>query len=252
MSATAAEWAKFRTVRGWVVAVVIAAAAIAGLALIDGMHGTCTGNSCALPTGPGGEAVTDSFYFVHRQLAGDGTITVRVDSLTGQIPAATGTGMQPGLVPWAKAGIIVKASLAQGSAYAAMMLTGGHGVRMQYDYTGDVAAPAINARWLRLARHGDQVTGYESADGARWINTHRHCQSVTPRPAMIERNIEHIINGVIRAHDIGARNQMARLLRIGGNLGLVMLKLGLRETHLHVWTDYVRSQGRVFRSGAKC
>src|SRR6266536_2502990 len=59
------------------------------------------------------------------------------------------------------------------------------------------------------------------ADGARWINTHRHCQSVTPRPAMIERNIEHIINGVIRAHDIGARNQMARLLRIGGNLGLV-------------------------------
>ena len=169
MSALAAEWVKFRTVRGWVAAVLIAAAVIAGLALSSGLHGTCTGDACAQPTGPGGEAVTDSFYFVHKQLAGDATLTVRVDSLTGQIPAATGTGMRTGLVPWAKAGIVVKASLAQGSAYAAMMLTGSHGVRMQYDYTGDIAAPAINARWLRLARHGDQVTGYESADGARWI-----------------------------------------------------------------------------------
>ena len=42
MSALAAEWVKFRTVRGWVVAVVIAAAVIAGLALSSGMHGTCT------------------------------------------------------------------------------------------------------------------------------------------------------------------------------------------------------------------
>jgi regulation of enolase protein 1 (concanavalin A-like superfamily)/ABC-type transport system involved in multi-copper enzyme maturation permease subunit len=169
VSALAAEWVKFRTVRGWVVAVVIAAAVIAGLALSSGMHGTCTGDSCALPTGPGGEAVTDSLYFVHQQLAGDATITVRVNSLTGQVPAAAGGGMRPGLVPWAKAGIIVKASLAPGSAYAAMMLTGSHGVRMQYDYTGDIAAPAISARWLRLTRHGDQVTGYESADGTRWL-----------------------------------------------------------------------------------
>ena len=39
--------------------------------------------------------------------------------------------MRSGLVPWAKAGIIIKASTRQGSAYAAMMVTGGHGVRMQ-------------------------------------------------------------------------------------------------------------------------
>ena len=49
--------------------------------------------------------------------------------------------MQPGLQPWAKAGLIVKASTTQGSAYAAIMVTGGHGVRMQYDYTHDVAGP---------------------------------------------------------------------------------------------------------------
>jgi hypothetical protein len=30
----------------------------------------------AVPVGPGGEPVTDSFYFVHRPLAGNGSITV--------------------------------------------------------------------------------------------------------------------------------------------------------------------------------
>ena len=44
--------------------------------------------------------------------------------------------------PWAKAGLIMKADTAQGSAYAAVMVTGGHGVRMQYNFTGDIAGPA--------------------------------------------------------------------------------------------------------------
>ena len=80
--------------------------------------------------------MTDSFYFVRQPLAGDGSITVRVTSLTGLIPPANGAGepvgTQPGLQPWAKAGIIIKASTEPGSAYAAMMVTGGHGVRMQW------------------------------------------------------------------------------------------------------------------------
>lgn len=53
------------------------------------------------------------------------------------------------------------------------MLTGSHGVRMQYDYRHDVAgsdsaASAQSPRWLRLTRSGDTVTGYESADGEQW------------------------------------------------------------------------------------
>jgi len=82
--------------------------------------------------------VTDSFYFVRQPLPGNGTVTARVTSLTG---AAT-PGIQGGtsaLQPWAKAGIIIKASMRQGSAYAAMMVTGSHGVRMQCDYTHDTA-----------------------------------------------------------------------------------------------------------------
>ena len=81
---------------------------------------------------------------------------------------------QPGalgraVVPWAKAGIIIKAGLTPGSAYAAIMVTGSHGVRMQDDFTGDIAGPAgSTAGWLRLTRSGSTVTGYASADGARW------------------------------------------------------------------------------------
>ena len=63
--------------------------------------------------------------------------------------------MVPGLVEWAKAGIIIKRSTHQGSAYAAMMVTGGHGVRMQDNFTGDTAGlpgavSAAHPRWLRL------------------------------------------------------------------------------------------------------
>ena len=81
--------------------------------------------------------------------------------------------MTPGLVPWAKAGIIIKASTKQGSAYAAMMVTGSHGVRMQYDYTHDIAGLRARSRrgrraWLRLTRSGDAISGYDSADGRNW------------------------------------------------------------------------------------
>jgi hypothetical protein len=49
-----------------------------------------SGQGCAVPpVGPGGEAVTDSFYFVRQPLAGNGSITVRVTSLTGLIPSRT-------------------------------------------------------------------------------------------------------------------------------------------------------------------
>jgi ABC-type transport system involved in multi-copper enzyme maturation permease subunit len=53
------------------------------------------------------------------------------------------------------------------------MVTGQHGVRMQYNYTGDVAGltghvSAASPRWLRLTRSGDTITGYDSADGRHW------------------------------------------------------------------------------------
>ena len=181
-----AEWTKFRTVRGWVIGMVIAGllTVLIGYLSAAGSQTGCGAGPCHfnVPAGPGGEAVTDSFYFVHRPLAGNGTITARLTSLTGEQPTASGgrvragqggSSLHPGLDPWSKAGIIIKAGTRQGSAYAAVLASGDHGVRMQYDYTQDIAGPpgrpsAASPRWLRLTRSGDTITGYESADGTHW------------------------------------------------------------------------------------
>jgi len=176
-----AEWTKFRTVRALVVAVITAALVTILLAVYGGARSEngCVNGPCHpfIATGPGGEAVTDAYYFVHRPLTADGSITTEVTSLTGVIE--TGQTPQgaahttPGLQVWSKAGLIVTAGSGQGSAYAAVMVTGSQGTRMQWNYTGDTpglpgTVSAASPRWLRLVRAGDVVTGYDSADGTNW------------------------------------------------------------------------------------
>ena len=163
-----AEWTKFRTVRGWVGGMAAAALMVVLVAALAGISSDQRGGP-AVPIGPGGEPVTDTFYFMHRPLAGNGSVTVSVSSLRDYLPG----NLRPAAVPWAKAGLIIKASTRPGSSYAAIMVTSGHGVRMQYDYVNDTAGlpgpvSAASVRWLRLDRSGDAVTGYDSADG-----THR-------------------------------------------------------------------------------
>jgi ABC-type transport system involved in multi-copper enzyme maturation permease subunit len=187
-----AEWIKFRSVRGWIIGMVVAALLMlavgllgvqANIACTSGPHAPVKhGAACVapVPVGPGGEPVTDNFYFVRQPLTGNGSITARLTSLTGVQVSAASTGpntSSPDFVravqPWSKAGIIIKQGTKQGSAYAAMMVTGGNGVRMQYDYTQDVAgltgkASAGHPRWLRLTRSGDTITGYDSLNGTQW------------------------------------------------------------------------------------
>ena len=186
-----AEWIKFRSVRGWVIGMILAALLTIFLGVFAAANSNIgcqlnggplkTGKACLpyVPHGPGGQIVSDSFSFARQPLTGNGTLTAQVTSLTGAHvdlnggPAQVGSGTVPGLADWAKAGIIIKQSTHQGSAYAAMMVTGGHGVRMQYNFTGDTAGmpgavSAAHPRWLRLTRSGDTITGYDSANGTHW------------------------------------------------------------------------------------
>jgi ABC-type transport system involved in multi-copper enzyme maturation permease subunit len=181
-----AEFTKFRTVRAWVIALCAAAVVFVLLSFLSAFESRAP--VPAVPTGPGGEAVTDTYMFVHRTLAGDGALTARVASLSGAhtpLPQTSGSAfgvsskgqpgsqLQPGLAPWAKAGIILEPDTNQGTAYAAVMVTGSHGAQMQYDYTHDSpgiagAAGPSSPRWLRLTRAGDVITGYDSTNGTRW------------------------------------------------------------------------------------
>jgi hypothetical protein len=181
-----AEWTKFRTVRGWLIGAVVAVLLMILLAVLTGAGSKSTVGATPdnpqgrvghpyVPIGPDGEAVVDQFYFLHQQLGADGSLTARVGPLTGgtlQPTGPAGSGLKATFTPgdvqgWAKAGLIIKADTKQGSAYAAIMVTGSHGVRMQYNYTGDVAGPA-DARWVRLTRSGADVTGWASTDGQTW------------------------------------------------------------------------------------
>ncbi|HXL89366.1 MAG TPA: hypothetical protein VN969_10395, partial [Streptosporangiaceae bacterium] len=194
-----AEWTKLRTVRGWVIGMLL-------IPLVTVLLGalTASGNQCGIgpgpglpvelactsPIGPGGQAVQDQFYFVHQSLTGNGSLTVELTSLTG-------TELQP----WSKAGIMIKASTRQGAAYAAMMLTGSHGIQFQYDFTGDAAGPAGTApRWLRLVRTGDVITGYASADGARWAEVGAATLAGLPSTAQV---------GMFAASPMAAQNSRA-------------------------------------------
>jgi ABC-type transport system involved in multi-copper enzyme maturation permease subunit len=203
-----AEWTKFRSVRGWVIGMILAAVLMVFIGVFAAANASIgcqinggppkSGKAClpAIPHGPGGEVVSDSFSFVHQPLTGNGSITVRVTSLTGEHanltggPVQVGSGyMVPGLALWAKAGIIVKQGTRQGSAYAAMMVTGSNGVRMQYNYTGDSAGmpgnvSAAHPRWLRLTRSGDTIIGYDSADGTHW--TQVSTVQLTGLPATVQ------------------------------------------------------------------
>jgi ABC-type transport system involved in multi-copper enzyme maturation permease subunit len=190
LAALRAEWTKFRTVRGWMIGLVFAALMVVLFTFLqaNGKHtGYCTTpnpSSCVtghqyVPTGPSGEAVADTYELVAKRLTGDGTITARITTLAGRISAGqaneapSAAETQPGLTSWAKAGLLVTASTGQGSSYAAVMATGGHGVRFQYDYTHDRAGlpgsiSSTAPRWLRLTRTRDTITGYDSSDGINW------------------------------------------------------------------------------------
>ena len=169
-----AEWTKFRSVRGWVIGMAAAAVVTVLVSMLGATGSRTGGDPDAPPTGPGGELVNDAFSFVHQPLEDDGSITVRVVSLDGE-HLSINPGREPtsGAHEWAKAGLIVKAGTEPGSAYAAVMVTPDHGVRMQHDFTHDEAGlpgavTAASPRWLRLTRSGESLTGYESVDGERW------------------------------------------------------------------------------------
>jgi hypothetical protein len=170
------EWAAFRR-PGRLIALAAAAVAVIALGLLSsaGVHAVCPGPCPPTPVADDGAIVSDRFWFLHRDLDREGSITVRMTSMTGTItyPPPDHDKIVPGLVPWAKAGIIVKDGLRQGSPYAALMMTGSHGVRLQYDYRHDIAGGTggvseQSPRWLRLTRSGDTITASESSDGNEW------------------------------------------------------------------------------------
>ncbi len=120
-------------------------------------------------SGVGGDifGTADEGHFVYKELAGDGWISARVDSLVDTDP-------------WAKAGVMIRRSTDAGAPFAYVLLSGGNGVRFQArtlpggSATSDtsVATPAQTALaepvWVKVERIGTTFNGYYSTDGKVW------------------------------------------------------------------------------------
>jgi ABC-2 family transporter protein len=173
-----AEWTKLRSVSRWVITLLGAVALTIGLSYLAASGNKTDINQHAdFVGGPHGEPVADAFYFVHQQVTGDTTLTVRVASLTPEpdrravrMGADQMTKLEdPSPFAQPAAGIMIKDGTQPGSSYASVMLTAAQGVHMQWDFDADRKGSASSgARWLRLVRSGNTITGYESADGAAW------------------------------------------------------------------------------------
>lgn len=104
---------------------------------------------------------SDSFRFAYLVVTGNCSITARVVSVSPTDP-------------WAKAGVMIRASLNANAAHAFTAVTPSNGVAFQYrsstgggsynNNTTGLSAPY----WVRLVRSGNSFTGYRSPDGVNW------------------------------------------------------------------------------------
>lgn len=103
----------------------------------------------------------DAFHFASMSVAGDFDYVTRVDSQTN-------TDV------WAKAGIMLRASLTPGAIHASVFVTPARGVVFQYRSTTNGASGSISGSqsaapvWLKLIRRGTTVTTFDSVDGQTW------------------------------------------------------------------------------------
>ncbi len=102
----------------------------------------------------------DGFNYVYRSLVGDGTIIARVVSVQNTNA-------------WAKAGVMIRETLAAGSREASVVVTPTNGMvfirrtTANGSSTGNFTGGAA-PYWVKLVRSGNTFTGYRSADGVTW------------------------------------------------------------------------------------
>ncbi len=107
----------------------------------------------------------DEFRYAYKELNGDGAIVARVNSISWSNA-------------WAKAGVMIRASLSPGSAHAFMLVTPDDRRAFQNrPFTNSSTCRSAHSDseaislpfWLKLQRQGDRLTGYYSHDGVNWM-----------------------------------------------------------------------------------
>ncbi len=106
---------------------------------------------------------SDQFRYAYFTLKGDGSLTAKVTTQTNTDG-------------WAKAGVMLRDSLAANAIHAFTCITPGNGAAFQRRHaTGGISTnnhtgggSAAVPYWVRITRTGTTVTGHRSADGITW------------------------------------------------------------------------------------
>jgi len=121
----------------------------------------------------------DEFHYAFKTLTG-------VGSIEAQVLSVDNTDL------WAKAGVMIRETLAAGSKFAAVYITPGNGCRFQARATTDAAATSDTAvvttqqtaikapYWVKIERDvAGNFKGYYSSNGTTWIPMTWNPQSIT-------------------------------------------------------------------------
>ena len=107
----------------------------------------------------------DQFRYAYKSLSGNGSMTVRVDSIALSNE-------------WAKAGVMIRETLEAGSkhAFVALTPTPSHGLSFQRRPTADAASANTDVadialpHWVKLTRTGNVFAAQQSEDGETWTD----------------------------------------------------------------------------------
>ena len=122
-------------------------------------------NGLVSMTGSGADiyGFVDAFHYAYTKKSTDIVIIARVNSMLNTSE-------------WAKAGVMIRESLTEGSKHVNMVLSPGNGTSFQYRYSTDNSSehitPGNGAKfpyWVKLVKQGDTFSGYSSPNGVDWV-----------------------------------------------------------------------------------
>jgi len=111
--------------------------------------------------GPDIWGTSDAFHFVWQTLAADGSVTAEVSS-------------QAAADPWAKSGVMLRATTDPGAPYYALYVTPGNGIVVQARTDQGVSAiqiasiPGATPVYVQVSKSGTTFTAATSTDGTTW------------------------------------------------------------------------------------
>jgi outer membrane protein assembly factor BamB len=113
--------------------------------------------------GGGGDiwGTADAFHYAWQSLAGDGAVSAQVTA-------------QQATDPWAKAGVMLRASTDPGAAYYAAFITPGNGLTVQVRTAAGLTTTQVASiagtvpLYVRVTRSGTTFTAWTSSNGTTW------------------------------------------------------------------------------------